>query len=93
MAKIISTPELLALNKQSIREKQVRTIPKAILGMLDIDGTHVVGTAMLHQDRAVRCELYLKLLGQTEAEIVWFDMNIGEFNSLRDHTPVENNGG
>lgn len=82
--KILTTPDLLAINKRSVKAKRNRSFVDDIEKLLDPDGVHVVTYSMLHNDVEIRTRLLLKFVGTDEPQEGWLDMSFEEFDHLQE---------
>lgn len=80
--KIITTPDLIALNRSAVKAKRNRSFIDGIEDLLDPDGIHVVCYSMLHNDVEIRTNLLLKFKDTAEPVPGWLDMSIEDFNKL-----------
>lgn len=80
--KVITTPDLIELNRRAVKAKRNRSFIDGIDELLDPEGIHVVAYSMLHNDFEIRCNLLLKFKDTEEPMPGWLDMSLEDFAKL-----------
>ena len=85
MPKILTTEQLTRLNNKAVRQHQNRVLSKEFIDALDPEGVHLVATHMMvDDDGTIRCHILSKLVHTDDPSVAILDMEVGEFNKLKD---------
>lgn len=79
---VITTPDLLELNRRAVKAKRNRSFVDNIGDLLDPEGIHIVAWSMVHNDVEIRVRLLLKFKDSFEPQVGYLDMSFEDFNAL-----------
>lgn len=82
--KILTTPDLIELNKRAVKANRNRALIDEVYELLDPEGTHVVTFSMIHNDVEIRVRMLMKYKDTMEPIEGWLDMSFEDFNKLRE---------
>jgi hypothetical protein len=88
--KVVTTPQLLAVNANSEKHGYNRLLPASVIDKLDPNGFHVVKVHFVHGDvQCFRCLVHTKIKDHEEPVEGPLDINIEEYNKLPDYKAVK----
>ena len=79
---VITTPDLIELNRKAVKANRNRSFVDSIEQLLDPEGIHIVTWSMVHNDVEIRVRLLMKFGGDESPHEGYLDMSFEDFNGL-----------